>query len=100
MSRVAKLWPAAIDDLSHAHAWYETQRAGLGAAFLEEIQRQLEQVCRSPERFAKVNRQVREALIHQFPFAIYFVSTKSSIDVISIFHSSRDPEEWRKRVSQ
>ena len=98
MTRTISFWPAAIEDMQQAYDWYELQQAGLGGEFVAAINSTLDQVVIAPERFAKVNRRAREAIVKQFPFALYFIPTSSSIDVISVFHASRDPHEWRKRL--
>jgi len=33
-----------------------------------------------------------------FPYAIFYEDTDETVTVYSIFHTSRDPDKWRKRL--
>lgn len=64
-------------ELDEAADWYEERCAGLGREFIEEIDATLACVSAYPEQFAFVHRDIREALVRRFPFAIYFRSSCS-----------------------
>jgi plasmid stabilization system protein ParE len=39
----------------------------------------------------------RRALLKRFPYAVYFAVDNEIIVVLAVFHTSRDPESWRRR---
>jgi len=92
------LKPAAISDLDDAAAWYEGQKAGLGLLLLDEAGGVLERVQRTPVQFPMVHKTVRRALLHRFPYGIFFILENQVISVLAISHLSRDPSVWRSRT--
>jgi plasmid stabilization system protein ParE len=45
-----------------------------------------------------VHRHVRRALIHRFPYALYFTLAADRIEVVAVLHTRRDPTTWRRRA--
>ncbi len=88
----------AEEDLSAAAAWYETQRAGLGKAFLDEVLTAVERLERQPLAYPKVYKHVRRALLRRFPFAIYYLLEADVIVILGVLHGRRHPGRWRRRV--
>lgn len=89
--------PAAVEEIHHAIAWYETQRPGLGKIFVDAIDDALTSIEADPTRFAIIYREVRMSLVKRFPYAIYFREKGGQVEIVSIFHASRDPSEWQQR---
>ena len=86
---------AEFDD---AIAWYEGQSPGLGTAFARAVNEIFERIRSLPRSNPVVEGDLREALVSGFPFAVYYRVEQGKITVSAIFHTSRDPEEWRRRV--
>jgi|GEM_PF-3421820 len=38
-------------------------------------------------------------MVRRFPYAVLFRQRGQSIEVLAVFHGSRDPGLWRERVS-
>lgn len=89
--RVAKL---EIDD---AAKWYEARVRGLGIRFVEEVTTCFELIRTAPGRYPVVHREIRRALLKQFPYAVYFVRRGESVIVLGCSHTRRDPNHWRNR---
>jgi plasmid stabilization system protein ParE len=47
---------------------------------------------------AKVHEEFRRALVRRFPYAVFYEHTNTTVTVYCIFHTSREPEKWRKRL--
>ena len=47
---------------------------------------------------AKVHEEYRRALVRRFPYAVFYEVTDATVTVYCIFHTSREPEKWRKRL--
>lgn len=80
-----------------AARWYEGESPGLGAAFLEIVEKTLDAVVEAPLRFPLLHRDVRRALLKRFPYGVFFRVQPHRIRVISILHLARDPARWQQR---
>jgi toxin ParE1/3/4 len=88
----------AESELQSAFEWYENRRNGLGGDFLLCIEEALDRVRRDPESFPAIYRSVRQVLVRRFPFAIYFTTSPKKIEIIAVFHGSRDPGSLKSRA--
>jgi len=98
MTFEVRLRPETEKDLSDAAAWYEQQRPGLGHQFLDEILETLSKIAEAPLMHPIVHRNARRALIHRFPFGVYYRVAGEVIAVIAVMHGSRDPRKWKSRA--
>lgn len=92
--------PEAEADIGDAYAWYESQRSGLGQRFLAELSRCMDEIQRAPKRYQAVRAEARRALLHRFPYGIFFVSAESQVSVLAVLHMARDPALWQERVDR
>jgi plasmid stabilization system protein ParE len=92
--------PAAEAEIAEAALWYESRSLGLGAEFLRAVDVCFSEIQRNPDRFPEVYRQARKALLRRFPYAAYFVSTRTGISVVACMHVKRDPRRWQRRVDR
>ncbi|MCC6144534.1 MAG: type II toxin-antitoxin system RelE/ParE family toxin [Candidatus Hydrogenedentes bacterium] len=90
------LSPAQVE-LAEAISWYEGQEPGLGAAFLDEVERTLDDIAASPTAYARVCDHIRRALVHRFPYSIFYEVLPDATVVYAICHWRRQPEYWRDR---
>ena len=97
---MAKLVLAAEveQDLSEAYDWYESHRYGLGEEFLSCVDAGIQSILRSPELHANVFQDYRRILVRRFPYVIFYEYLDSTVTVYCIFHASRNPDKWRKRL--
>ena len=98
MTLEVRLRPEAEQDLSDAAAWYEEQLPGLGHRFLDNVLQAFSSVSEAPLMYSVVHRNTRRALIHRFPFGVYYLVEDTSIVVIAVMHGSRDPRRWKTRA--
>lgn len=89
---------AARREFDEAVDYYESKRAGLGRRFTRAIERVLEQILEQPDRFAEAMDEVREAPVLKFPYAIYYSFAKDTVVILSVFHTSRNPDVWQDRT--
>lgn len=90
--------PEAEQDLAEAYGWYEDRRVGLGEEFLSCVDACIEGVCRMPDVFAVVHQNYRRAQVRRFPYVIFYEHVQGVVTVYSVFHTSRNPAKWRKRL--
>jgi len=91
--------PEAEADLRNGYQWYEKQKPGLGEDFLACIEAALFAIQDNPYSYPEVHREVRRALVHRFPYAVFYLPCAESIVVLAVFDCRRDPETWRGRMS-
>ena len=97
MSRSIVFRRAARSEYARSIKWYDNRRPGLGGEFEAEVSAVLSTIADQPDRYPIADGDVRVAPVHRFPFAVYYRIRSRWIVVISVFHQSRDPEEWRSR---
>lgn len=88
----------ALFDVEDAVLWYEKQRIGLSYDFELCLEAGIEEVLRNPEAFQKRFKQVKIRFISRFPYGIHYVFNENKITVIGVFHTSRSPKNWSKRL--
>jgi len=91
------LEPEAERDIAEATAWYNAQRPGLGTEFFAEVRRALELVEAGPERYPRVAGEIRRALLHRFPYGLFYVVDPDLVAIIACTHGRRHPDAWRTR---
>ena len=90
--------PAAKAEFNDAAEWYEDQQPGLGDDFVARVMQILDTIGDNPERYPIVAEDVHEALVSRFPYCVYFRVKTDRVVVLAVFHTSRDPTVWQKRV--
>lgn len=98
MNLEVRLRPEAEADLADAAAWYEEQRLGLGQEFLDRVLSAFGSIAERPIMYPTVHRRTRRALMHRFPFGIYYRIETDSIVVVAVMHGSRNPRLWKERT--
>ena len=98
MKSIVHFRPDAETDVADAAAWYESQIAGLGAEFLDEILSTCNSIAENPEIYPIVYRKTRRAVIHKFPFGIYYRVENRLAIIVTVLHGSRDPSKWKSRT--
>ena len=64
--------PEATQETDDAFAWYEEKEPGLGFRFLHDLEIALAAIARRPEMCQPVQSGFRRALVHRFPYAVFF----------------------------
>jgi plasmid stabilization system protein ParE len=98
MTLAVRLRPEAELDVRDAASWYEAQLPGLGHQFLDELTTTLSSAADSPLMYPAVHRRIRRALVHRFPFGVYYVVEDSFIVILAVMHGSRHPRRWKSRT--
>lgn len=94
------LLPETKQDVADAYAWYEDQSLGLGMEFLRCLEATLLAVQRYPLMYPLVHETYHRALVHRFPYAVFYEVEDDQVVVHGIFHCSQDPSKWRARLER
>lgn len=97
MSRPILLRKVARAEYDAAGDWYEAQREGLGVRFTASVQDVFDRISLNPKMHGIVLRDIRKAVVHRFPYCVYYRERADAVVVIAVFHSSRNPTIWQKR---
>jgi toxin ParE1/3/4 len=81
-------------ELNEAAQYYDLKEPGLGAAFLEEIDRCLQSIQAAPEAGAILGGTVRRRLLRRFPYALLYKIKPSGIRILAVMNLRRRPTCW------
>src|SRR5258707_15497783 len=79
-----------------AFDWYDAQRPGLGSEFAAEIQKVFDHISFNPLIHQLVFADIRKSVVRRFPYCVFYRPHQDRVEVIAVFHSSRDPSIWQK----
>lgn len=91
--------PEVEGDIAEAYAWYEQQRFGLGEDFLGAVDACISAIGRSPTIAQRILGNYRRTLVRRFPYAVFYEFQDKTVTIYGVFHTSRDPNKWRQRLS-
>lgn len=94
--------PEVESDVAEAAHWYNSQQAGLGAEFVEEIIQVWDALAKNPLLNSRRHprKNIRWRYPERFPYrVIYEVSESEHLVVIAaVLHAARDDKHWRRRI--
>lgn len=90
--------PAKVDIRAAARR-YELQQPGLGREFVAEVDAALNRVAENPLQYQVLHREARRAIVHRFPYGVFYRIEASNIVVFCVSHLHRDPAWWKARVA-
>jgi len=72
-------------------------KKGLGEDFQESVDLKIELLKQNPQAYSFIYKDFRSAKIKTFPYNLIYKVFDTKIQIIALFHHSRNPKEWRKR---
>jgi len=87
----------AIEDFDNSYNFYYEDSFKVAETFFKQIDICFDAIKQNPTSFPIVHKDVRKYVVKKFPFLIYYRIANSVVQVIAIFHSSRNPEIWNER---
>jgi toxin ParE1/3/4 len=81
---------AAELDVAEAQVWYEAQRAGLRADFHSEISKVFTILTENPLIYPALYRNVRRAIVHRFPYLIWYRILGEEVTVLACTHARQN----------
>jgi plasmid stabilization system protein ParE len=98
MSLKVVLRAAAQAEFDEAFDYYEGKRAGHGVKFADQVQKVLDRIGANPDLHPLVFADIRKAAVSRFPYCVYYRADIARVEVIAVFHTSRDPSVWKGRI--
>ncbi len=93
MSRRIYLLSAAVDDITQAVQYYNSQKEHLGERFLDELEKLFDILAAFPEIFPLKRKNYREAVMKKFPYVVVYTVEENKILIYALFHTHRSPDE-------
>lgn len=84
-------------ELNDAARYYELESAGLGVAFLTEVQRCCDGIVEHPDAGHAVIGSIRRRLVRRFPYAILYSVHPNTVRVLAVMNLRRRPAYWVRR---
>jgi toxin ParE1/3/4 len=95
MAYKLEIRPLAAMEVLEAYDWYELQREGLGAEFLDELEMFYTGILRNPTSYGFYDKAVRQGKMNRFPYVVVFEIFDESVVVYSVFMTKQDPGKKR-----
>jgi plasmid stabilization system protein ParE len=93
-----EIHPAALAELKSAVDWYRERSETAALKFVAQLDRAMDLVIESPERWPRGEHSTRKFVLRRFPFAIVYRDKKAAIQVLAIAHGLRRPGYWKERL--
>ena len=97
MARRFMVRTLAEADIESAAQWYDRQRPGLAERFLTDLERTFTRIRERPLQFPAIVGDVRRALLHIFPYAVYFQASEDVLNILAVLHLRRHSRAWQRR---
>ena len=98
MSLPVVLRDEARAEFNEAFDHYEDRRPGLGVHFVTRVQSVFDRIATNPRMHALVFADVRKAVVARFPYSVFNRSDAARVEILAVFHGSRDPAICQARV--
>jgi plasmid stabilization system protein ParE len=85
-------------ELYEAARYYESESAGLSAAFLVEAERAAERILRHPEAAPPILGSIRRMLFNRFPYALLYRPDGDTVRILAVMNLKRRPAYWIGRT--
>lgn len=99
MSLPVTLRPEPRAEYDEAVDWFEQRRVGAGLPFIRAVKQALDLISAQPKMHLAIQGDVRRAPVGGYPYyRIFYRERDADIEVLAVFHTSRDPSVWQGRV--
>jgi len=87
----------AEKDFEESYNYYLDQNEKVADKFYNEVNKSLDAISTNPDIYVLFFKDIKKYVLKKFPFIIYYQFKDLVVKVIAIFHTSRNPEIWKKR---
>lgn len=98
MSHRLEFRPPAREEFDEGVDYLDRVRPGLGETMADRVWATLGLMAANPGVGTEVAPNTRKQTVPKTQYCVYYSFDDEVIDIISVFHSARDPETWRSRV--
>lgn len=84
-------------ELNDAAQYYDREQAGLGAAFVADVQRCTDAILKHPEAGPVLRGRVRRRLCRRFRYGVLYTIQPEMVRVLAVMNLRRRPAYWAGR---
>ena len=95
-----KFLSPARAEFREAVVFYNSQKAGLGSEFAEEVKKAIARIMQYPEAWSLISKRTRRCRVNRFPFGVIYQVRKDTLLVVAVMHLHREPNSWKDRLSE
>ncbi|HEX8407610.1 MAG TPA: type II toxin-antitoxin system RelE/ParE family toxin [Thermoanaerobaculia bacterium] len=88
----------AREDIVEAVTRFRTISSRLHVRFGLELETIYSSILEHPEMYPVVYRNFRRALLHRFPYSVFYVIEPEAVLIVGVVHQSRDESTWKRRA--
>jgi len=92
------LIPRLKKRLPGRHFFYDERVNGLGADFLEDIEKAINFIQKFPAAFPILDGPYRRFILRRFPYCIIYRFDENNIFIMAVMHQKRKPGYWKERM--
>ncbi|MBI2994132.1 MAG: type II toxin-antitoxin system RelE/ParE family toxin [Gammaproteobacteria bacterium] len=85
--------------MTEAARFYERETEGLGADFLDDVQRAIDRLRDNPRLGLTITTELRRSLLSRFPFSVIYAVEPEGLLIVAVAHQRRRPGYWRGRAT-
>lgn len=85
-------------DFYKSYEFYFEDSPKVADTFFKQINFGFENIKQNPKSFPIAHKTTRKYVLKKFPFVIYYRIVDTIIQIVAIFHTSRNPEIWNERI--
>ena len=94
--------PEVEHDVAEGAAWYDSQQAGLGDEFREEVIQVLAALAANPLLYSRrhPHKDIRWRYPDRFPYRVIYevIEAENVVVVGAVLHGARHDRHWQRRV--
>lgn len=90
--------PEADQEMLEAARYYQSLSSGLGADYLDEVERAVQSLASSPQTWPVLEGHYRRRLVKRFPFGVIYRIEPDKILIVAVAHLRKKPGYWKNRI--
>ncbi|HSP62323.1 MAG TPA: type II toxin-antitoxin system RelE/ParE family toxin [Pyrinomonadaceae bacterium] len=87
-------------EVEAAADYYETQEAGLGLRFVEELNHATAFILQFPNAWSPISKRSRRCSLRRFPYHVLYSVQHETVTIVTVVHQRRDPEKWQTLIRE
>ena len=87
----------AQGDIAEAVAYFRGISSNLSVRFGIELETIYTFILEHPELYPVVYKNFRRALLHRFPYSVFYIVDSPVVLIVGVVHQARDEETWKRR---
>lgn len=88
--------PVALAELADAILFLDDRRAGAGEKLRSAVDAAVLRIAEMPHTWPRVAGGLQRAPVRGYAYWIVYAYSPGRLDILSVFHSRREPRNWRE----